>query len=107
VPSEVHLRAEAFTESADDARALTDKVTLLLDMTRAAEVSAGTHGTDADVKALFDSLKIKQEGDHAVLTAAMPLGFLRKLMSGSTPELNEPTAAQPAQEPTHEPAKSR
>jgi len=98
VPSAVHLRAEAFTQSPDDARAITDKVTLFLDVTRAAEVSVGTHGTDADVKAFFDSLKIKQEDDRVVLTAAMPLSFLRKLVSGFPPEASEPAVAQPTQE---------
>jgi hypothetical protein len=89
-PNAVHVRAEAFTQSSDDARAITDKVALFVDLTRSAELSVGTHGTDADVKTFFDSLKIKQEGERAVLTAALPLGFLRKMMSGSTPELSEP-----------------
>ena len=99
----VHLRAEAFTESPDDARAIADKVALFVALTHAAETSLGTHGTDADVKALFDSLKVKQEGDRAVLTAVMPLGFLHKMLSGSPPELSAPSAAPPGQAP----AKSR
>jgi hypothetical protein len=99
----VHLRAEAFTLSPDDARAITDKANVFLAMTHAAEVSVGTHGTDADVKALFESLQIKQEGEHVVLTAAMPFGFLRKMLSESAPELGEPSDAPTAQAP----AKSR
>jgi hypothetical protein len=99
----VHLRAEAFTQSPDAARAITDKVNVFLALTRAGETSVGTHGTDADVKALFDSLQIKQEADHVVLTAAMPFGFLRKMLSGSAAELGEPSDTQPAQVP----AKSR
>lgn len=95
----VHLRAEAFTASSDDARAIADKVTLFVALTHTAETSVGTHGTDADVKTLFDSLKIKQEGDRAVLTAAVPYGFLHKVLSGSSPELSAPSAAPPAQAP--------
>jgi hypothetical protein len=95
----VHLRAEAFTRSADDARAIADKANVFLALTHAAEASVGTHGTDADVKSLFDSLQIKQEGDHVVLAAAMPFGFLRKMLSGSTPELGEPPDT-PAQTPS-------
>jgi hypothetical protein len=95
----VHLRAEAFTASSDDARAIADKVTLFVALTHTAETSVGTHGTDADVKTLFDSLKIKQEGDRAVLTAAVPYGFLHKVLSGSPPELNEPSATPPVQAP--------
>jgi hypothetical protein len=82
----VHLRAEAFTEGPDDARAIADKVTSFLALTHAAESSVGNHGTDSDVKALFDSLKVKQEGDRAVLTATVPLGFLHKFLAESSPE---------------------
>ena len=99
-PIAVHLRAEAFTDSPDDARAITDKVTLFIALTRSAETSVGTHGNDADVKALFDSLKVQQEGERAVLTASMPFGFLRKMLSDSAPDLSEPTAAAPTQAPS-------
>jgi hypothetical protein len=95
----VHLRAEAFTQSPDEARAITDKANVFIAMTHAAETSVGTHGTDADVKAFFDSLQIKQEGEHVVLTAAMPFGFLHKMLSGSAPELGEPSDEPPAQAP--------
>jgi hypothetical protein len=98
----VHLRAEAFTQSEDDARAIADKVSVFVALTHTAETSVGTHGTDPDVKAFFDSLKVKQEGDRAVMTAAMPLGFLQKMLSGSAAELSEPAAA-----PVEVPAKSR
>ncbi len=99
----VHLRAEAFTESPDEARSVADKANVFLAMTHAAETSVGIHGTDVDVKALFDSIQIKQEGDHVVLTAAMPFAFLHKMLSGSTPESSAPSSAAPAQAP----AKSR
>jgi hypothetical protein len=92
----VHLRAEAFTQNPDEARAIADKVTVFAALTHSAETSVGTHGTDADVKAFFDSLKVKQEGDRAVLTAVMPFGFLRKMLSGSTPEVSGPSDASPA-----------
>jgi hypothetical protein len=95
----VHLRAEAFTQSTDEARAIADKANVFIALSHDAETSVGTHGTDADVKALFDSLQIKQEGDHVVLTAAMPFGFLRKMLAGSAAELGEPSNSQPAQAP--------
>ena len=98
----VHLRAEAFTQSPDEAHAIVDKVNVFVALTHTAETSVGTHGTDPDVKALFDSLKVKQEGDRAVVTAAMPLGFLRKMLSGSSSEFGEP-----AEKPAQTPAKSR
>jgi hypothetical protein len=98
----VHLRAEAFAQTPDEARGITDRVNVFVALTHSAETSVGTHGTDADVKAFFDSLQIKQEGSRAVLTAAMPYRFLRKMLSGSPPELDAPSAPQ-----AEAPAKSR
>jgi hypothetical protein len=101
-PDAVHLRAEAFTQNPDDARAIVDKVNVFAGLTRSAESSVGTHGTDPDVKALFDSLKVKQEGSRALVTASMPFGFLQKLLSGSSTESSEPATL-----PAPAPAKSR
>jgi hypothetical protein len=89
----LHLQADAFTQSPDEARAIADKATVFLALTHSAEMSVGIHGTDVDVKAFFDSLKVRQVGDRAVVNATMPLGFLRKVLSGSAPDLGEPTAA--------------
>jgi len=86
----VHLRAEAFTGSPDEARALFDKVNVFVALTHSAETSVGIHGTDPDVKAFFESIEVKQEGDRAVLNAAMPFGFLRKMLAESGPEPTEP-----------------
>jgi hypothetical protein len=99
----IRLRAEAFAESPEDARAITDKVSVFLALTHSAESSAGTHGIDADVKTLFDSLKVKQVDDRAVLTAAMPIGFLQKILSGSPPELAEPSPPPQTQAPSKSP----
>lgn len=89
----VHLKAEAFTSSSNEASAVADKLTAFVALTRSAETAVGTHGTDADVKALFDSVKVKQEGDRAVVSAAMPIGFLHKMLSGPPPELTDPAVA--------------
>jgi hypothetical protein len=91
----LHLRAEAFTQTPDQARGITDKVNVFVALARSAETSVGTHGTDADVKAFFNSLQIRQEGGRAVLTASVPFGFLRKMLSGSSPESNDPAAPSP------------
>jgi hypothetical protein len=91
----VHLRAEAFTANPDDARALIDKVNVFVALTHSAESSAGMHGTDPDVKAFFESIQAKQEGDRAVLNAGLPPGFLRKMLAGSGAELGEPDASSP------------
>ncbi|HWY22472.1 MAG TPA: hypothetical protein VNX26_14695 [Candidatus Acidoferrum sp.] len=91
----VHLRAEAFTQSAEDALGIADKVNVFLALTRSAETSVGTQGTDADVKAVFDSLKVKQDGDRAVLTAVIPVSFFRKALQG-TPETGTPSTQTPS-----------
>ena len=75
----LHLRAEAWAGSDADAREIADKANVFLAMFRSAEVSVGAPGTDADVKALFDSLQVRQEGNHAILAAILPGPVLRKL----------------------------
>ncbi len=59
----------------------------------------GSPGTDADIKALFDSLQVKQEDSRAVLLATVPTDVLRKL--AESPDqipaaVVEPTPEQPA-----------
>jgi hypothetical protein len=76
----LNLRAEAWTFDRYDARVLTDKVGTFLAMFRSAEVSVGSSGTDADVKAFFDSLRVRQEDSRAVLSATVPTGVLRKMV---------------------------
>ena len=82
----LHLRAEAFTSSEADARAITEKTSTFLTLFHAAEGSVGAQGTDPDVKTFFDSLKVQQAGDRAILTATVPPGFIRKAFSEGSPE---------------------
>lgn len=88
----LHLRAEAWAGSDEDARALTDKLNVYLSMFHSAETSVGAPGTDADVKALFDSLQVREEGSRAVLSAMVPTGVFKKLMES---QATEPSAAVP------------
>jgi hypothetical protein len=97
----IHLRAEAFTENPEDARSIIDKVNVFVALTHTAETSLGTHGTDPDVKSFFESLQVKQDGNRAVLNAAVPFGFLRKMLAESGPEWTDPAAS------TEVPAKSK
>ena len=86
----LHLRAEAFTNSDADAQSITEKTAAFLSIFHAAEGSVGAHGTDADVKSFFDSLKVEQSGDRAILTATVPPGFLKKALSEASPETTPP-----------------
>ena len=74
---------------------ITDKANVFLTMFRSAEISVGSAGNDADVKAFFDSLKVRQEGNRAVLSAILPTGVFRKLgeSSDQTLEPGPPAAA--------------
>jgi len=90
----LHLRAEAWTASDDDARAVVDKMNVFLTMFHSAEASVGSAGTDADVKALFDSLQVRQEDRRAVLLATVPTGVFKKLVE-SPPQAAAPEDAVP------------
>src|SRR5271156_1106090 len=90
----LHLRAEAFTDSDADAQAITEKSSAFLSLFHAAEGSVGAQGTDTDVKAFFDSLKVAQDGDRAVLTAIVPAGFMRKALA-EAPEAAAPAPSSP------------
>ena len=94
----LHVRAEAWASSTDDARALADKLNVFLSMFHTAEASVGSPGSDADVKTFFDSLKVRQDDSRAVLYAAVPTDILRKLVEipDQVPSLPAPAQPQPA-----------
>jgi hypothetical protein len=91
----VHLRAEAFAGNPEEARSIIDKVNVFVALTHTGETAVGMHGTDPDVKSFFESIEVKQEGDRAVLNAALPFGFLRKMLAESGPELRDPSSPAP------------
>jgi len=100
----VHLEAQAFTAGESDAQSIVDKVTTFLTLFHAAESSVGTHGTDPDVKAFFDSLKVERFGDRAILTATVPQGFIKKALEA--PSDAAPTTAPQTAAPAPPPRKS-
>jgi hypothetical protein len=95
----LHLRAEALVGTAEDARAVADKLNSFLAMARGAEMSVGEQGNDPDVKAVFNSLQARQEDDHAVLNATIPASFLHKMLSGPTEEPAAGSSVAPAPQP--------
>jgi len=86
----VHFLAQAFTGSEAEAAQLVDRAGTFLSIFHSAENTVSTPGPDPDVKAFFDSLKIQQDKNRAVLTAIVPLGMIRKALAGApssvTPE---------------------
>jgi hypothetical protein len=96
----IHLRGEAFTANSDDARLLAERLNTYLAVFNSAENAAGNHGTtDPDINAVFDSLQIKQEGDHTILAGTLPQGFLKKLLAEPSPEISAPSPAPAAHPP--------
>ena len=96
----LHLRAEAFTDSDADAQAITEKTAAFLSIFHAAEGSVGAQGTDPDVKTFFGSLRVEQAGDRAILTATVPPGFIKKVLTEAPPDTVAPAAtAAPPKEP--------
>jgi hypothetical protein len=79
-----------------------DKVGAYLALFHAAEGSVGTHGTDPDVKAFFDSLKVERSGGRATLTATVPQGFIKKALAEAPPETS-PVTQPPPQAPGAQP----
>ena len=93
----LHMRAEAWTANDEDARNITDKLKVFLTMFHGAEASVGSAGTDADVKALFDSLQVRQEDSRAVLLATVPTSVFKKLVESPPQMPQEEAPALPAQ----------
>ena len=93
----LHVRAEAWAGSDEDAQSIADKVNLFLTMFRSAEVSVGSTGSDPDLKALFDSLQARKEDSRAVLVATLPATIFHKLLEtpASSPVPATPVPARP------------
>jgi hypothetical protein len=77
----IHARADFYTKSEDAARSFTDQTTAFLAIFRSIQANAAPGPSDSDVKAVFDSIKVNQNGDRAEITATIPPSFLRKLVN--------------------------
>ncbi len=101
----VHLRAEAFTGSDEEAQQVTEKVKTFMNLFGSAEISVAG-ASDPDVKKLFSSLKVEQHKDRAVLSAVVATNFIRKLVAEAPNEVGvgEPqeTPAPGEKKPTKE-----
>jgi len=95
----VHFRASAITESEAEAKRVTEQVGTFLNLFHTAEGTVGTSGPDPDVKAVLDSLKVEQQSERAVLTATIPVGFIRKVVAEGPATALSPPAPTPGPEP--------
>jgi hypothetical protein len=96
----VHLRVEAFTDNAEEAKHLAEQLGTFLDLFHSAEVSVSGYGPDPDVAKFLESLRVQQDRNRTVLTAVLPPGFLRKAIAGPPQPLpqaaGKPSNTQPA-----------
>jgi hypothetical protein len=90
----VQLRAEAYCPTEDKASHLADRLGIFLELFRGMQSNVGQGVGDQDVKQFFDSLRVEQQGKQAILTASVPVGFIKKAVAEGPP-----TAAAPAPQP--------
>ena len=77
----VRAKIEFLLPGEEQARQFATQAGTFLEMFKSVESSMHAGGSDPDVKAVFDSLKIQQEKEHAILSASIPTGFLKKFFS--------------------------
>jgi len=91
----LHLRAVAFTGSDEEAQHLTEQLTTFFNLFQAMDRTSARSATDADVKAVIDSLRVEQQKDRALLTASVPVGFIRKALAEVPSAVQPPPPAPP------------
>lgn len=92
-----HLRVEGIAPDEERARRITEGGNTMLALFKEIEAGSTTSGTDPDVKRLFESIQMVQDGGSAVLTATISQDFLKKLTS------EPPVLAAPEPSPTPAP----
>src|SRR5262249_46877210 len=80
------FRADVFTASEADAKQVVESATGFLALYRSVSKTVGAKGTDADVKAALDSIRVEQKGNVATFTATFSQSFLKKIASEVQPE---------------------
>lgn len=97
----VHLKLEAFAPGEEQAKNISSNLQVLVSV-----VTAGQPTTsDEDVKAFFQSIQVEQKKDRVVLTATLPEGFLKKILT--EPPTEPMVAPAPAPEKKPPPKKKR
>jgi len=80
------LRADVFAASEAGAAKIVDSARTFFAVYRTVSRSLGARGNDPDVKAALDSIRVEQDGNAAVFTAAFTQRFLRKVLAEAGPE---------------------
>jgi hypothetical protein len=98
--TDVHLRAQVITQSDAEARGFAGRLNAFLALFSTIDISMDGGGPDPDVKKAFESLKVEQDKNEAIVTANVPFAFFRKIVSDSPVEIapqaqQTPHSAQP------------
>jgi len=94
--TDVRLRAQVITQSESEARGFVGRLSAFLALFGSIDISMDAGGPDADVKKAFESFKVEQDKNEAIVTANVPFAFFRKIVSESPVEI-APPAQQPPQ----------
>jgi hypothetical protein len=86
----VRAKVEFLLAGEAQAQQFTSQANAFLEMFKSVESSLHPSGNDPDVKAVFDSIKVQQQKDHAVLNASIPTGFLKKFFAEPMFSLDQP-----------------
>lgn len=97
--NEIHLRAQVITPSESEAANFTERAQAVMAIFQSMEITSDSGGPDPDVKAAFASVAIKQDKTDAVVTATLPFGFFKKLLSEPPIDFGGKAEAQPEQSP--------
>lgn len=103
----VHLKLEAFTAGETDAQNIGTNLETLLTIFKGAQPGPGVN--DEDMKAFFESIQVEEKKERVILTATLPQGFLKKMLTEAPtePMVVPPTTPSPAPAPQPKPKKRR
>jgi hypothetical protein len=96
----VHFKAEAITDSVEEGKQVSDRLSSFLTIFRAAEITVAAPGPDASLKQFFESLTVAQHGERAELSAILPTELIRKMVAES-PEHFTPQPPAPVPSDVH------
>ncbi len=102
--SAIHARIELFAPNEEAAKKFKGQTEAFLAVFKAIETEAQA-GNDPDVKSVLESLAVEQNGSRAVLTAAIPFGFFKKVLSEPPAEITAQNETPARPTPTPQPPK--
>ncbi len=91
----VHAKAEFLLGNEQRAQQFTSQANAFIELFKSIEADIPHSGNDPDVKAVFDSLKVQQDKDRAVLRASISTSFLKKFFSEPVLTLDQALPSEP------------